>query len=119
MKFRSLLLVSGLLVSAFLVSNLALTNLITPAFAKKAPPADLFEGTTDEELKQLKETAKLPQPAQIKLAVLPFRDFLNYKKRVREATATTFLFWEHEGFQMVPVADAEKALAADKQAEPG
>lgn len=110
---------AGLLALGLALTTASIDAFTPVVFAKKAPAADAFEGTSDEDLKQLKEATKLPQPAQIKLAVLPFHDFADYKLRMREATATTFLYWEHEGFQMVPMADSINALAADKAVEPG
>lgn len=96
----------------FLLLMVTLLLAAGTARADKKPPPP--EGTTDAELKAL----KLPLPANTKVAILPFGDFGGDDTRKKSATATAFLFFEHEGFVMVPILDSYKAVADDKEIEP-
>jgi len=81
------------------------------AYAKVSPN----QGTT---IKQLNATG-LKAPATQKVAVLPFWDFSGEQTKGRSAAIATYLFMQREGYQIVPLWDAEKAYLADKDLEPG
>jgi hypothetical protein len=85
------------------------------AAAALADDTPVSQGTTLDELRQ----CNLKAPGTQKMAVLPF--FATTGKQVHSdvATATAYLILQREGYQMVPLWDAEKAYKEDKQMEPG
>jgi TolB-like protein len=79
----------------------------------KAPPPN--QGTTLEQLK----AAGLKAPATQKVAVLPFWDFSGEQRKGRISSVAAFLILQREGYQVMPLWEAEKAYLADKELEPG
>lgn len=76
---------------------------------------DEEQGTSTAELAAL----QLPAPDTLKVAVLPFWDVKSEPFNVRTASATSWLFFEREGFTMVPLLDSFDATAKDTELEPG
>lgn len=102
-----------------LMCALAVTAMISPVAAKKEKVDDTPEqGSTPEEIAALK-AEPLPQPNTIKVAILPFVDTSGSLSHVRMGTVANYLLWKGEGFEMVPVMEAFKAVEADKDLEPG
>ncbi|BCM89158.1 hypothetical protein IAD21_01002 [Abditibacteriota bacterium] len=91
---------------------------LSPCLAVGAKDNNLIEsseGTAASDLAAL----KLPAPADIKVAVLPFSDYASDQNHVRIASGANFLLFQRQGFQLLPLADSFAAAKADDELEPG
>ncbi len=96
---------------------LAAALTVLPAMARADEPTPQ-QGSTPAEIAALK-ARPLPQPAKVKVAILPFHDVTGSVSHVRMATVANYLLWQREGFQVMPLADSFKVTEADKDIEPG
>lgn len=79
---------------------------------------DAPRGTSAEDLAKLKERP-LPQPHDLKVAILPLWDASGSKDNTYTATASVWLLWQKEGFNLTPILDGFKARDEDGDVEPG
>jgi TolB-like protein len=98
----------GLLTAAFMM-------LPTVSRADEPTPQ---QGSTAAEIAALK-ARPLPQPAKLKVAILPFHDVTGSISHVRMTTVANYLLWQREGFEVLPLTDSFKVIEADKDIEPG
>lgn len=85
------------------------------AVSSRAAEGKAPEGTSREELAE----RKLPVPAAIKVAVLPFWAYSSDVHHTRIGSSVQWLLFQHEGFSMIPLPQSFAAFDKDKEAEPG
>jgi len=99
----------------WVVVALQLVCLLCAAMAMAAEEEKQFEGTTLADLVKV----KLPQPANTRVAVLPFWDYRSLQRHVDAATDVTMDLFERHGFIVTPKEISAKFVKDDKEIEPG
>ena len=103
-------------IAAFLLCLFCMgTHLIAHADDRKD---DAPTGTSPAEVAALK-ARPLPQPHDLKIAIMPFWDTSGLKDNSRMETSAVWLLCQREGFQLTPILDSFKAVANDGDIEPG
>ncbi len=84
-------------------------------FMTQLARAEDVQGTTKEQLAEL----ELPQPSDVRVALLPFWDYKNLPRHVQDCREVLTQRFGVEGFLLVDPALAAVAVLEDKELEPG